>query len=729
MVSATGILNNSTSLELSVGRGHNSLIFDVTNPDLKRSTAGLSDMPLLYPSAVQRDYIPDLRYGGSNIGGNAGFYQTDRGPFNNFNTTWDGVLNLTKTWGSHVTKIGAYYQNSFKPQSAFVSFNSQIDFGENPDNPYDTSFSYANAATGVYSVYTQASTGAIPEWRYNQYEAFLQDNWKATSKLTLDYGLRFYYMTPQWDESLQASNFLPDKYDTSNQARLYYPVCIGSTTCAAGSTTRRGWIPPSSARQAPTAGNTVEERFIGRVVAGTNQFNGSYQAGKGISDTLQSGNAFKVAPRLGFAYDVTGKGSTVVRGGAGIFYDRPMGNMVFGMITNAPGMEVSQLTRGRLQDMGASGSQGDPAPTVGLAPIVYDFEPPTVYAWNVGVQQKLWKSIILDVAYVGSASRHLLRQRQINSVPYGAKFLDQHPENVDPTTGNALPDDFLRPYVGYNNIQMIQYNGKASYNALQTSINRRFDNGLMFGASYVWSKSMSDVDSDYSVGYNTLDEALIKKADWTVNNFDRTHVFVLNAVYQTHFTDDWKLGLLMNGWQISGIYRWMSGNPYAVNFTVPGVNSATLTGSDTRNTFDNNSSLNNARVVITCDPGKGWSDDPYKQFDTSCFAPPQVGSVGMESNRLPLRAPAISTLDLSLGKAFDFGKVAKIEVRFDMFNALNSTNFTGVNSVANFTSLSDKTVTNLAEDANGTVISNSGFGSVNGVRQPRTLQLVVRVSF
>ncbi len=88
--------------------------------------------------------------------------------------------------------------------------------------------------------------------------------------------------------------------------------------------------------------------------------------------------------------------------------------MVFDMIANAPGVLVSTLQWGRLQDLGAAG--GDPDPVLSLNPTVFDFEPPKVYAWNVGVQQKLWKNFIFDLAYVGSESKDLLRQVQINAV-------------------------------------------------------------------------------------------------------------------------------------------------------------------------------------------------------------------------------------------------------------------------------------------------------------------------
>ena len=253
----------------------------------------------------------------------------------------------------------------------------------------------------------------------------------------------------------------------------------------------------------PTLANTVASRFIGRLVPGSDRFNGAFQAGQGISDTMQSGNAFRVSPRLGVVYDLSGEGRTIVRGGFGIFYDRPQGNMVFDQIQNAPGMLQPHAAVGT--PPGASPPpSGDPDPTLTMAPTAYDFEPPRVMAWNVGVQHKLWHAIVLDLAYVGSSSKDLLQQRQINAVPWGAKFL---PENQDPTRApstvpgaTALADDFLRPYQGYGTIRLWEYGAFSNYHALQASLNRRFDNGLMFSVFYVWSKALGTTDDDFGLG-------------------------------------------------------------------------------------------------------------------------------------------------------------------------------------------------------------------------------------
>jgi hypothetical protein len=709
MVSATGVLNNSTSLELQWGRASNSLNYELQLDKLRRATAGLSSFPYLFPDAVQGDYVPEFQFRGGRTG-NSGQYQTDRGPFTNENITHDVIANLTKVWGDHASKVGFYFQHSFKPQSIFGSFNARVNFADDANNPFDSGHGYANAALGVFNTYTQASKFALPEWRYKNWEWYLQDNWKPSDRLTLDYGVRFYYLTPQWDTTLQASNFLPDEFNGSQAVRLYGPAIVNGVRVG----------------QDPVTGHTVDARFIGRIVRGSgDRFNGAFQAGQGIEEQLQDGAAFRMSPRLGFAYDLTGRGDTIIRGGYGIFYDRPQGNMVFDMIANAPGVLQSTLQWGRLQELTAAG--GDPPATVSLNPTAFDFKPPRVEQWNIGIQHKLWRNFIYDLAYVGSDSSDLLRQVQINSLPFGATF---RPANQDPTRppsttpgATALPNDLLRPYPGYGEIRMWDYSGYANYHALQTGVSRRFENNWMFGAFYVWSKALGINNDDFAAGVPNLSAEETKRLDYSYTNYDRPHNFVLNFIYQTPtVTESRSLGILANDWQLSGVYRWTSGRPLQINFSIPGIGSTNLTGTNNPN----------ARVVLTCDPGRGWSSDPYVQFNTACFAPPQPGSNGNESARYFLRNPPINNLDLSISKRIVVVRDVRFEVRLDVFNALNHTQFVGPGNqimTVNFASLTDRTITNLPYDNQGNLVRRDGFGAITNVAQPRTLQLVTRITF
>jgi Carboxypeptidase regulatory-like domain/TonB-dependent Receptor Plug Domain len=725
MLSATGILNSSTSLELSWGRASNSLNYDLQLDPLRRANAGVSALPLLFPDAAQGDYVPWFVFRGGRTN-NAGQYQTDRGPFTNENITHDVLANLTKVWGSHASKAGFYFQHSYKPQSIFASFNSQIDFTDNTNNPFDTGFSYANAATGIFNFYQQANKYAIPEWNYKNIEWYAQDNWKPNRRLTLDYGVRFYYLTPQWDTTLQASNFLPDQFNASAAATLYFPVCVNNVyPCSGGD--RRGMDPKLIAQGVvPTTANTVAGPFIGRLVSGSNRFNGAFQAGQGITDQLQDGNAFRVSPRLGMVYDLSGEGRTIVRGGWGIFYDRPQGNQVFDMISNAPGVLNSRLDFGTLQSVSSGGT--DPVPTLSLAPSAFDFRPPRVQQWNVGFQHKLTARIILDIAYVGSKSTDQLRKVQINAVPFGATFLAQ---NQDPTRAasttpgaTALSNDFLRPYKGYGNINMWDYSGYGNYHALQTSVSRRFDNGFSFSGFWVWSKALGINNQDDANGTPNLSKEETRRLDYSLVNYDRPHNFLLNGIYQLRsFTNNKALGALINDWQLSGAYQWLSGRPYAVNFNISGIGAANLTGTDGNP---------NARIVLTCDPGNGYSGDPYRQFgNVSCFGPPQPHSDGAESARFFVRNAPVNNLSLSVSKRVSIYGRSQFEFRVDAFNALNHTQYITVNNTANFASLSQPAITNLPYDANGNVVfaNRNGFGSISGVAPPRSIQIMTRFIF
>ena len=270
---------------------------------------------------------------------------------------------------------------------------------------------------------------------------------------------------------------------------------------------------------------------------------------------------------------------------------------------------------------------------------------------------------------------------------------------------------------------LYDYSSLSNYQSLQTSVQRRFDNGLMFSVFYVWSKSLSTNNQDYNSGIPYApytDEAKIKQYDWAYGGYDRPHNFVVSFIYQTPKAADGVLGLLVNNWQISGVYRWSSGIPYRIQYSIPGISDDNLTGTSTPQ----------ARVALTCDPGSGNSGDPYQQIaNTSCFAPPQPGSNGLESGRVFVHGPVTSNLDLSLSKSFVIHKDVRLEVRLDAFNALNHTQFTGVNNTVNFAGLNDPTITNLPYDANGNLVNINGFGTINGVAAPRTLQLVTRLTF
>jgi hypothetical protein len=716
MVSTTGILSSTMTLEASIGSAKNSLDYVLQPGNWYRSTSGLTNFPYVYPNAVASDFIPQFVFRGGRTG-DVGQYETDNGPFTNWNRTYDAIVNLTKVMGSHTAKAGMYFQHSAKPQAAFANWNANVNFTDNANNPYDTGYAYANAAIGVFNSYQQANTYAIPYWEYKNVEFFAQDNWKW-DRLTLDYGMRFYWMTPQWDTSMVASTFLPDKYSAANAAALYRPVCIGSYPCS-GTSNRRGMDPVLiAAGVAPTLDNTVEERFIGRLTPDSERFNGAFQAGQGVSDSMQSGSVFKLSPRIGAVYDISGTGATILRGGWGIFYDRPQGNTVFDMANNAPSMLQPTLQYGLLQNLSSSG--GDPYPTLGMQPTTYDFEPPKMQAWNIGIQQKLPHSMVYDLAYVGSKADRLMEYDQINAVPLGARYAaaNQDPTKPASTDGkNALPDDLLRPYKGYNGIRMWGFTGYSNYHAMQTGLTRRFDKGYMFSAFYVWSKSLGTGNTDWSTRYPYSDKATNDRVNYSYTEYDRPHNFVLNAIYQVpKVVDNGIAAVLVNDWQLSGIYRWNSGRPYSIGNSISGYD---LTGGTDAG----------ARIVLTCDPGSGSSNDPYRQFDTSCFKAPSMNSKGDESARYFMHMPPINNLDMSVSKSFHFYKEMKFEIRADAFNALNHTQFTTINSTANFAAPGSSVITNLPYNAAGQLVNKNGFGTISGVAPPRTIQLMGRFTF
>jgi carboxypeptidase family protein len=713
----TGSLNATTVLEVTFGQTHNSIDILPVNSKFNKAGLGLSNLPILFPDAVQLDSPPQFVFNGGRItnGPNIG---SNNAPFYNFNTTRDWAASLSKIWGSHNMKFGFFWQNSYKPQSSFANNNGVYNFVNDGSNPLDTGFGFANAAIGVYNTFTQASDYVIGNYRYNNVEWYAQDNWKVTSRLTLDYGMRFYLIQPQFDEALQTGNFLPDQYKAADAPLLYRPVCIGGVNPCGGANRRAVDPRLLTAGFVATSANTIEGAYIGRLVPNTGKLlNGVLQAGQGIERGVYRNRGVQFAPRFGFAYDVKGNQSLVVRGGAGIFYDRPQGNTVFDLVQNPPTTIQPTFFFGRVQDIGTG--------QVLLAPpslVAFDHEGkvPTTYAYNLGVQYKLPFESVLDVSYVGTSGQHLLQRRNINAPAYGSAYLaaNQDPTNNTTSTADgakALPVDFLRPFQGFGQIQYIEPAASSNYHSLQTSLNRRFTKRLLLGVNYTWSKALGTQSADLPgvAGFGAPHILNNRRANYGVLDFDRPQSFSVNWVWELpRSTESRALGYALNDWQLSGIYRYGTGQPYNIGYNLPGSLSA--------NTFTGTQNIEGARVVLLKSPGSGHSSDPYRQFDISAFSLPQTRSLGFESGRNFLYRAPINSWDLSLSKRFQVKERARFEIRLDAFNAFNHTQFDTVNTTLTAGS---------PFDANGNLVNKVGFGAVTSVRPPRNLQLGARFEF
>jgi hypothetical protein len=679
---------------------------------LTAATTGIN-LPTLYPRYA--DWIPRVSFNGSRIQ-NAPSFDSGGGewsPFNTYNSTFEFSDNVTKIWNKHMVKAGAFIHRNRKNQSAYAKTSGHYDFGDNSADPYDTGFGFANAAIGTFYSFTDANAYLTGQYRYTNAEFFLQDTWKAAPRLTLNYGVRGYYIQPYYDQGENTSNFLPNLYDPKQAVRLYWPTYDANGT-KVGIDRATGQIVPST--------------LIGLIVPNSGSLtDGLLQAGHGISPYLMK-SSFLWAPRLGIAWDVTGKQNLVFRTGAGVYYDRYQGNDIFNMIVNPPAIYQSVVYNDLASNLTKAQQYMSP---FGLNGIDYNGNIPTVINYSAGVQAKLPSAVKLDVAYVGSISRHLMQTINLNAVPYGGYFL---PQSQDPTKvksnpsavlgSNAYSSNFLAPYQGYSSINEEEFGATTNFNSMQVKVDRWFGKGLFLASAFTWSKCMGTAFGD---GDSFRIDNLTRYANYAPCSFNIPLNLTFNYVYQIPGGSHW--GRLNNvatravfdGWSLSGLTQFRNGTPYTIGFSIPGYGNQQLTGSD-----------QGARVVIVGDPHQGTSSDPYNRLNPSAFRPPQVGSIGTESGKNYMVGPGVDEWKMAMQRTFGILKEqrAKLNLRLEAVqNVFNHTQFSGINSTINFTSISNATITNPAYNATTGALNKSGFGTVSGVRSPRVLQIVAKFTF
>ena len=737
---------NDISNRFNSGLGGLPLLFpdaNKLNPDFY-ATEALNKMNPAPPAWVNGDFVkpPTFAWGSriSNAPPNIPFPS-----YFNVNATQDVSISLTKVKGRHVIKTGFFNTHSYKAEQAtgFDSFGA-LNFQQDAvgTNAFDTSFGFSNAAIGSFSSFSQASNYIEGNFVYDNREAYIQDNWKVNNRLTLDYGVRFVHATPQYDRIGQGSNFLPEEWSQALAPVLYRPGC--AVTVAPGTAC------PAASQQAlnPITGQLLGPNStlaIGTLVPGSgNPTNGLFLGGQGITDTTYTFPGLAIAPRFGMAYDLSGKQNMVLRGGIGLFHDRPFGNSVIFMPGNPPSAKNVTVRYGQLQSLSAGGltTQGAPA----LNTIEYDAKLPSSTQFSAGVQMTIPWATVLDVEWVGQHSFNTVRTVNVNAVDFGSSYLakNQNPNLVSAVPGGAaVSTDLMRSYQGYAAINRRTFDGWRTFHSLQLSVNRRFRDGFSFGLNDTWvlydhaiAAARLQHNADGSFAFRDDQQ---KANDMLAAVIPNKHIIKGNFVWElpelpASSSTTKVIGLVVNDWQLSGVWTASTGGiatgaggAYAIGYGYSaGGGNVNITGSPDYG----------GRVRIVGDTGSGCSSDPLRQFNAAAFQGPLPNSDGLESPAGYLRGCFQSAFDLAIARNFRMGGSRVLQLRVEMFNAPNQAIITARNSTINLASPTDPvTITNLPYDANGNVIDarsrprGAGVGVATGYQAPRSVQALIRFSF
>ena len=640
------------------------------------------DAGQFHPDNNPLDILPNATFGG--IVGAASHSLMGRFPLETSHRIFTLSNNLTKTFSNHIVKAGFYADRTWgKNHGSGNTFNGAFDFARNVNNPLDTNYAYTNAVLGVYNSYTEPSTRPIPEAIVSNIEWFVQDNWRVSNRLTLDLGRRFYWLPHAFAADGRTSGFSPAAYDPANAVQLIQPTKVGGKRVGVH----------------PVTGEIYPVTFIGAMAPGVGEpANGmiSPVTDSSVPGSLMEDRGVHFGPRFGFAYDAFGNGRTAIRGGFGMFYNRMAGGMIFFPMNYQPPMvETPILYFGRMDNLLESSGVLFPTNVIGLD---RQGKIPTVMNYSFSIQQDIGFGTVVDIGYVGSLGRRLLWQRNVNETPFGTNF---QPENIDPTTNKPYPTTFLRPYIGYNNVNVREPGSSSNYHSLQVTANRRFAHGIEFGAAWTWSKTMDYNDTD-DAGVSSL--VPVRVWNYGLAGFDRTHVFKVNWLWDipnSGFRNPVLKGIF-NNWQFSGIASFISGQPLGVGYST--VSAVDITGS-----------THGSRIVVLDNPVLPKSERTFdRYFRTDVFALPAVGTIGNSAKNI-LRGPGVNNWDTALYKSFPIREAMRLQFRWELYNAFNHTQFAGVNTGARF-------------DNQGNQV-NALLGQITSARDARKMQFALRFTF
>jgi hypothetical protein len=661
------------------------------NKDFADSTAAVS---ALQPNTTKYT-DPYGRMPGISITGISGFAPGSV-PYKERNLDRTYFDNLAFTFSRHTLRMGFQLQQMIKNENgtggdASFSFNSFGDF-----------------LLGDVNGYGQASRDTVPNLNYYNREVYIQDDWKANSRLTLNLGLR-------WSS-------LPSPTDKNNTLTNFDPLLYSSMLAPAIDPATGNFEPGQTINGYTLAANTYANGLI------FPKMNGHCAAAQAIAPQVQCspyGNYINpndndnFAPRVGFAYNPDGRGITSIRAGFGVFYDRVLNGMwEQNAFDDPPITQQATLSYTAFDSplQGGTSATPDYTPNSLTATGTPTFRVPNYFDYNLTVERQLLPSTVLSVAYVGNQARHLVGEFDANQPTVAARLAAAPGTDV-----NAI-----RPYAGYSYIQDRAPLFTSNYNSLQVTVNHHSSNGLTVGASYTWSKVLTTNSTDRygDLGgsfpaYPTLNTHDMK-ADYGPAAFDQPQSLIFNYVYVLPFykQENGLMGKALGGWELSGITTIGSGTPMTLvqsedpfactnNPLLP--DGAGLCPANTvpgRGLGIGNSGYGNlaarleqiAPVQMIRKPGQWFSQSSYTWAGNNQFGNVSTGS---------MFGPRFQKWDMALAKNTNIGEYVKFQLRVEAFNVFNHPNFNQV----------------------GTNIDSSSFGAVTTDHEPRLLQMGGKITF
>jgi len=722
------------------------------SPDIKSNGA--------YPVTV--GVVPTTAVGGlQTLGGSA--------VYNDHGINHQVFGDVSKVTGRHSLKFGFSYSH-YEKQENSTSGNNQGSFGFTNDSGFATAGvpfvplpagvttyttgvtqaqSFANFLIGnANNGFSQGNRVPAVDINENIYEAYGQDNWRVSPRLTLDVGLRYSYVTPPQDFAGFQNNFDPDTYSASKAPTIQANglICFTGPCNQAGSNAGQSTAPNAAADY------SGKNYINGLIYANPNATNNNQSSPFGnYTNTMQKSN---FAPRVGFAYDVFGNGKTAFRGGYGWAYDElEVSYWETTNFNNPPAIQTYTVTQTSFDNPTGGAASTAPSTTPGrIQATPLHAATPYSQQFSLDLQQQFVPSFFVDLGFFGTHGTHLAGAEEINQIVPGAWRGVVNPNstsasgsacNLPNSTTVAIissacenPLNQIRPYLGYFSIDAMRTIFSSNYNALQLKATKRFSGQNYIDGNFTWARTLTNSPADYS-GF--VQDIYNPNGDYGRASVDRNLILAIDGVYELPWYRDQKglVGHLVGGWEISGIYSAASGLPFTVSasggspvvYNTP-AGPVQAFASNPTNVANDNAGLGvlgntNAglRINQVSNPNTSYNGVVLRQtknpqqtskpsFNTAAFEAQDPNSnVPGTAKRGSINGPGYQTMNAGVFRNFRIYEQFKMQFRAEAFNIANHTNV------------------NTFQASSASAFFGTIPSATSSYRDPRILQFGLRLDF